>query len=200
MRYSESSQRREQLSLGANSEEAMRNRCSVISSRASVLGGALWFVACGNTHDRTLGDVAGGSLTGQNNASNAPGAAATVEDMSKRGEDDAANAEAGAGEDSTPVAGVQPTGRGSSAGSASEPGSTGPLDLSSPPADPSGPGEPSAQPASSCVGNPWPAADPTDPGPFQVTTETNVGPKAGALPDLVHGDEQPQFNVYRRAS
>jgi hypothetical protein len=178
----------------------MRNHCSVISSRASVLGGALWFVACGNTHDRALGDVAGGSLTAQNSASNAPGSAGTVEDVSKRDEDDAANAEVGAGEDSTPaVASVQPTGSGSSAGSASESGSSGPLDLSSPPAEPSGPGEPSAQPASSCVGNPWPAADPTSPGPFQVTTETNVGPKAGALPDLVHGDEQPQFNVYRPA-
>ena len=56
-------------------------------------------------------------------------------------------------------------------------------------------GEPSAP--SNCVGQAWPTADPTSPGPFQVTAEKNVGPLAGFLPDPVYGDVQQRFNVYR---
>jgi hypothetical protein len=49
----------------------------------------------------------------------------------------------------------------------------------------------------SCVGKAWPTADPTNPGPFQVTTDKNVGPLAGYLPDPIYGDQQQRFNVYR---
>lgn len=53
---------------------------------------------------------------------------------------------------------------------------------------------------SSCVGDEWPTADPTSPGPFQVTAEKNVGPLAGVVPDPIYGDEQQRFNVYRPAN
>ncbi|HVY38465.1 MAG TPA: hypothetical protein VHM31_11030, partial [Polyangia bacterium] len=43
----------------------------------------------------------------------------------------------------------------------------------------------------------WPTADPTKAGPFAVTTEKNVGPLAGAVPDPVYGNTQQRFNVYR---
>jgi len=49
---------------------------------------------------------------------------------------------------------------------------------------------------SSCVGNAIPTADPTSPGPFQVTADKNVGPLAGVVPDPIYGDEQQRFNVY----
>ena len=51
---------------------------------------------------------------------------------------------------------------------------------------------------SGCQGNPWPTGgDPTVAGPFQVTSDKNVGPLAGALPDPVYGNMQQRFNVYR---
>ncbi len=46
------------------------------------------------------------------------------------------------------------------------------------------------------VGKPWPTANPTAAGPFEVMTDKNVGPKAGYLPDPIYGDEQQRFNVY----
>jgi hypothetical protein len=49
---------------------------------------------------------------------------------------------------------------------------------------------------SSCVGDAFPTADPTSPGPFQVTAQKNVGPLAGVVPDPIYGDEQQRFNVY----
>lgn len=49
----------------------------------------------------------------------------------------------------------------------------------------------------SCVGKAWPTADPTSPGPFQVTADKNVGPLAGYLPDPIYDDKQQRFNVYR---
>jgi hypothetical protein len=51
--------------------------------------------------------------------------------------------------------------------------------------------------ASNCVGKAWPTADPTAMGTFAITTEKNVGPMAGVLPDQVYGDQQQRFNVYR---
>jgi hypothetical protein len=49
-----------------------------------------------------------------------------------------------------------------------------------------------------CHGNPWPTGgDPTVAGPFQVTSDKNVGPLAGAIPDPVYGGTQQRFNVYR---
>jgi hypothetical protein len=50
---------------------------------------------------------------------------------------------------------------------------------------------------SNCQGNAWPTADPTSAGPFEVTSDKNVGPLAGALPDPVYGNTQQRFNVYR---
>jgi hypothetical protein len=50
---------------------------------------------------------------------------------------------------------------------------------------------------SNCTGKAWPTADPSVAGPFAVTTEKNVGPLAGALPDPVYGSTQQRFNVYR---
>ena len=41
----------------------------------------------------------------------------------------------------------------------------------------------------------WPTADPTAPGPFEVTVEKNVGPLAGIADDPIYG-EQKRFNVY----
>ncbi|MDF3065025.1 MAG: endo,4-beta-glucanase [Polyangiaceae bacterium] len=49
----------------------------------------------------------------------------------------------------------------------------------------------------SCVGKTWPTADPTKAGPFQVTTDKNVGPLAGVVPDPVYGSDRQRFNVYR---
>lgn len=50
---------------------------------------------------------------------------------------------------------------------------------------------------SACTGKAWPTADPTKAGPFQVTTEKNVGPLAGVVPDPIYGDKQQRFSVYR---
>jgi hypothetical protein len=50
---------------------------------------------------------------------------------------------------------------------------------------------------SGCVGEAWPTADPTNPGPFQVGVDKDVGPLAGFLPDPVYGNAQQRFNVYR---
>jgi hypothetical protein len=58
------------------------------------------------------------------------------------------------------------------------------------------PGEEGVLP-SGCVGQTWPTADPTSPGPFQVTADKNVGPLAGFLPDPVYENVQQRFNVYR---
>jgi hypothetical protein len=52
-------------------------------------------------------------------------------------------------------------------------------------------------PPSSCVGKAWPTADPSVAGPFAITTDKNVGPLAGYVPDPVYGDTQQRFNVYR---
>jgi predicted dienelactone hydrolase len=49
----------------------------------------------------------------------------------------------------------------------------------------------------SCVGEAWPTANPTSPGPFQWTADKNVGPLAGYTPDPTYGDQQQRFNVYR---
>ena len=49
----------------------------------------------------------------------------------------------------------------------------------------------------SCQGNPWPAGDAAVAGPFQVASDKNVGPLAGAIPDPVYGNMQQRFNVYR---
>jgi dienelactone hydrolase len=50
---------------------------------------------------------------------------------------------------------------------------------------------------SGCVGQAFAAADPTSPGPFQVSVDRNVGPLAGFLPDPVYADVQQRFNIYR---
>ena len=51
---------------------------------------------------------------------------------------------------------------------------------------------------SGCVGGkPWPTANPTAAGPFQVAAEKNVGPLAGYTPDPIYGDQQQRFNIYR---
>ena len=50
---------------------------------------------------------------------------------------------------------------------------------------------------SNCQGNAWPTADPTIAGPFEVTSDKNVGPLAGVVPDPVYGNTQQRFNVYR---
>src|SRR5436853_415949 len=39
---------------------------------------------------------------------------------------------------------------------------------------------------SNCQGVAWPTADPTSAGPFQVTSDKNVGPLAGVVPDPVY--------------
>jgi hypothetical protein len=50
---------------------------------------------------------------------------------------------------------------------------------------------------SSCTGTAWPTADPTSTGPSAITTEKNVGPVAGAVPDPIYGNTRQQFNIYR---
>jgi predicted dienelactone hydrolase len=42
----------------------------------------------------------------------------------------------------------------------------------------------------------WGTADPSNPGPFQVTTEENVGPEAG-IPDPKFNNTLRHFNLYR---
>ena len=51
---------------------------------------------------------------------------------------------------------------------------------------------------SNCVGGkPWPTANPTAAGPFEVAADKNVGPLAGYTPDPIYGDQQQRFNIYR---
>ena len=84
------------------------------------------------------------------------------------------------------------TGNGGSAGSGSG-GAIG-VDAGVPP------GADGGSSTGSCMGSPWPTGgDPTVAGPFQVTTDKNVGPLAGAIPDPVYGNTQQRFNVYRPA-
>lgn len=47
-----------------------------------------------------------------------------------------------------------------------------------------------------CTGQAWLTADPTSPGPFEVTADRIVGPQAGVVPDRIFGEQQ-RFNVYR---
>ncbi len=42
----------------------------------------------------------------------------------------------------------------------------------------------------------WGTADPSEPGPFEVVAETNIGPAAGT-PDARWNNEVPHFNLYR---
>lgn len=71
-------------------------------------------------------------------------------------------------------------------------GGSGPVDSG---VGPTGDG---GQVSSNCMGAPWPTGgDPTKAGPFQVTSDKNVGPLAGAIPDPVYGTTQQRFNVYR---
>lgn len=53
---------------------------------------------------------------------------------------------------------------------------------------------------SGCVGNPWPSANPTSAGPFQVAADKDVGPLAGVVPDPIYGEQQQRYNVYRPAN
>lgn len=51
---------------------------------------------------------------------------------------------------------------------------------------------------SNCTGGkPWPTANPTAAGPFEVAADKNVGPLAGYTPDPIYGDQQQRFNIYR---
>ena len=49
-------------------------------------------------------------------------------------------------------------------------------------------------PGGDCVIGTWPTADPSTAGPFAITTENDVGPQAGAIPD---GGTQPRFTMFR---
>lgn len=64
-----------------------------------------------------------------------------------------------------------------------------------PSGDPGAAGAPSVSPTG-CVGQAWPTADPTNPGPFQVTADRGIGPQAGIVPDRIFGEQQ-RFNIYR---
>jgi len=64
-----------------------------------------------------------------------------------------------------------------------------------PSGDPGAAGAPSVSPTG-CVGQAWPTADPTRPGPFQVTADRGIGPQAGIVPDRIFGEQQ-RFNIYR---
>jgi hypothetical protein len=78
-------------------------------------------------------------------------------------------------------------------------------DLATPEPEPGGAAEPSGDPGAAgapsvspmgCVGQAWPTADPTNPGPFQVTADKDIGPQAGIVPDPIFGEQQ-RFNIYR---
>lgn len=62
--------------------------------------------------------------------------------------------------------------------------------------DPGAAGAPSVLPTG-CVGQAWPTADPTNPGPFEVTADRGIGPQAGIVPDRIFGNVQQRFNIYR---
>jgi hypothetical protein len=64
-----------------------------------------------------------------------------------------------------------------------------------PSGDPGAAGAPGVSPTG-CVGQAWPTADPTNPGPFQVTADRDIGPEAGVVPDRIFGEQQ-RFNIYR---
>jgi hypothetical protein len=65
-----------------------------------------------------------------------------------------------------------------------------------PSGDPGAAGAPSVSPTG-CVGQAWPTADPTSPGPFEVTADRGIGPQAGIVPDRIFGNVQQRFNIYR---
>ena len=79
-------------------------------------------------------------------------------------------------------------------------------DLAMPEPEPGGAAEPSGDPGAAgapsvsptgCVGQAWPTANPTSPGPFEVTADRDIGPQAGIVPDRIFGNVQQRFNIYR---
>src|SRR5690349_13407461 len=71
-----------------------------------------------------------------------------------------------------------------------------PGEAAAPSGDQGAAGAPGVSPTG-CVGQAWPTADPTNPGPFQVTADKGIGPQAGIVPDRIFGNVQQRFNIYR---
>jgi len=164
-------------------EDPMRHQSAIARHQTMtiVCALALGAAACGNTSINEPGGAGGGgspsgvagSISGGANMTAGTGSAAGGASSIGGATTGAGGAAAGAG---TGGAGGASAGAGGAGGASAGAGGA---------------------PASSCVGNPWPTADPSVAGPFQVMADKNVGPAAGALPDPVYGDMQQHFNVYR---
>ena len=158
--------------------------CHVGSSFVSAIGLAL-LLGCGGDKDVTGAGGTGGSLAGQG------GSGSGGHSGSSGG---ARGGEAGSGGQAGSGGRVGTGGQGGVGGAAGHgSGGSGPADSGVGPIGDGGPV------STSCTGTPWPTGDPTKAGPFQVTSDKNVGPLAGAVPDPVYGNTQQRFNVYRPA-
>jgi hypothetical protein len=154
--------------------------------QAGILGAALLLAACsGSAGDGNPSGAAG--LTGVGGSSGASAGASAAGGKSAGGQ-------AGAGTGSPGSAGSTSSGgQESQGGAAGIGGQAGGGGAST--AGMAGTGG-QAGGTGSCIGKAWGTADPSQPGPFEVVTETNVGPTAGN-PDPVHNNMVPQFNLYR---
>ena len=93
--------------------------------------------------------------------------------------------------------GDQPTGGRNATGGNAATGGTPDVDAGIPTGGSGGGTPPDASQKTGCVPTKtWGTADPASPGPFQVVTETNIGPAAGT-PDARWNNTIPHFNLYR---
>ena len=200
----------------------MRQRFPVISC-AIAFAGASWLAACSSSSNGDAG--AGGSNAGQGGISasqggtSSPSSPAGGQTTSTGGKTGSSGGGQSAGGQSTTASGGhgtalggQPAVGGQSGAAGANPSSGGQTGPSGGAPDsganaPAGTGGSSIVEAgvgeaggyfpSSCLGNTFQTADPSKPGPYPVTADKNVGPKAGVLPDPVYGSAQQAFNVYR---
>ncbi len=164
----------------------MRGR-HITSSFVSTLGVAL-LLSCGGNKDGASAGGTGGSGAGQ-------GGSGTSAGGSNGGGGTGSGGGLGSGGQTGSGGRVGTDGQAGAGGTAGH-GSGGSVGVDGG-VGPSGDGGPAS---SNCTGVPWPTGgDPTKAGPFQVISDKNVGPLAGAVPDPVYGNAQQRFNVYRPA-
>ncbi|HVT06109.1 MAG TPA: hypothetical protein VHO67_01560 [Polyangia bacterium] len=176
---------------GAFWSGAMAVSCALLLGACGSSGGSGG--TGGNQGSGTGGSATGGSGTGGTTAGTGGATTATGGQVGSGG---TGGSETGTG-GVTSTGGSGAAGRGGPAGSGGQAGrGNGQTGGAGGAATGTG-GSGGAAVAGNCVGKAWPTADPTKAGPFAVTTEKNVGPLAGAVPDPVYGNTQQRFNVYR---
>lgn len=153
--------------------------------------GVLSLVACAGSSDVAPSGSAGAGVAGTTAAAgSATAGAATASGGSSATGGNAGAQAAGAGSGGQATSGAG--GVGGQAGSGGQQGTAGNAGA----AGGAGVGGQGGAPSSCVPTKAWTTADPSAPGPFEVVTETNVGPEAG-IPDPKYNNTIQHFNLYR---